>query len=554
MKIATKHALALSLLVFLMVVPAAVAAGGQSDVGIRATGEMDELVGTILTEGADALFANIDEAGQPLVIYGRAGVPTSVIDFSDPAFDNCIAFGVVSARGEIVKILAEQLGAASQGGGMLAPVPDSLVAQQFGGDQGFSEGPDLSFLLGDEFSILAALYLNVDSATAQQRMSALMSQMTSVFNYQFAYIYSIRIDQSTIPPDANITLPFDSLDVFLYQVLNPFSETAQSILDVLGQDGLGSSVDVSKFSEARSAAAGFLAVPDLAYLVDFVNSTFGGMAANGGFTTASAPDTASLLMQQLPPLEGPVAIGAIGYYDDQVLSSSDTSVGMASLIGATGSLTARPEGLSVVMMHVPESVNISSVLPQEENYTYFDNTTNIVVWNATHYGSVPDYKIYFGSTEFPPLITIERTFSPETTTPGGEVQVTVTVTNDGDQPVTDVAVSDWGIQDTYDTITVTGTRNATAATLNPGESVSYTYTVHFVNEGTYAFPPVVLQYEYAGRAYSKHIPEEGYTVTNPPANVLSQAISDGMPYTGAAVGLVALGAIVQIAKFAGRRD
>ena len=76
------------------------------------------------------------------------------------------------------------------------------------------------------------------------------------------------------------------------------------------------------------------------------------------------------------------------------------------------------------------------------------------------------------------------------------------------------------------------------------------YTVTFVNEGAYIFYPASVTYEYDNVTYSKDTHIDGYTVTSDLWGLLQNMIADGMPYTGIMIGVIGLGAIVNIGLMA----
>ena len=170
----------------------------------------------------------------------------------------------------------------------------------------------------------------------------------------------------------------------------------------------------------------------------------------------------------------------------------------------------------------------------------------MVFWNATAYTDQSDYSVYFNEGDFPPLVTVTRTFIPATTTPGGSTVVTVSVTNHGTEPIYNVTIDDDGFAATYTTTTVTGTTSASTAILTGGSQFNMTYTVTFANEGNYAFNAAEVTYQYGGETFSKSTYVDGYLVTADPIGLLSDMISAGWPYTGVVIGVVGLGAVVNI--------
>ena len=149
------------------------------------------------------------------------------------------------------------------------------------------------------------------------------------------------------------------------------------------------------------------------------------------------------------------------------------------------------------------------------------------------------------------MVTITRTFDPETALPGGSTVVTVTVTNDGTQPIYNVTALDDTLAARYpSSVVVTGDTSETSALLAGGSSMTFSYTVTFAYEGVYSFAPATLEYDYDGTTFIKNTHVDGYTVSPDPIGLLQDMFMDGMPFTAAMGGAVALGAIVNIALMA----
>ena len=544
MNIRYKHAFGLLLLVFLVAAPMFVAANPAFT---PAEGpDMDQIMEQLIGEGAEAIAASIDPNGEPLVLYGRLGVPEDIIPLSDPMFDGCIALGMLGLDGDMLPYLMDIFGVDMGGSSSMFFGGGDYSALQFDGGSG---GPDLIEMLGTEFRILATVYLDLPEGVAAQRMGSVLSSLTGSFGFGFSEIFTLRIDKSMFE---NETLPFDSLDVFIYGINADYASTFDAVLSVLGTGGFSGMIDRNKFINAKSAAAGLIAVPDMTELMSFIENMGGG---DGGFIPASDESFLGKMAQQMPfNVSGSLSIGAVAYVGDQVVSSTTTEIGIASLIGAKGDLTPMSSGTSVVLMKMPSSSNITYVTPYADNYTMLDTNSSFVLWNATHFGTQSDYVVHFDSDEFPPMISIERTFSPESTTPGGTVTVTVTVTNEGDSPITNLVLVDNSTASTYTTVAISGETIKTAPSLAPGDSLSMTYEVTFQNEGTYRFDSAILTYDYNSRTFSKSTPVDGYTVTQSIGGSFAQMIGDGWPYSGGIIALIAIVGVVQIVKLVKQRD
>ncbi|MFW9961245.1 MAG: hypothetical protein ACFFDV_09510 [Candidatus Thorarchaeota archaeon] len=538
MKLKYTHAFALIALISLLAAPGIAAANSGGVVVAQDIGE--EFLFGLLENGAEVVFTSIGSQGEPAVIYGQLGIPSGELALTDPMYDDCMLMALVSTQGELLDYLLDLVGAGlfnfSDGGG-------GLSALQFG-EGGFDVNSILA-MLGTDFNLLINIFVNAEEADAQSNMAAIKVHLNTYFDFVFTDILDLRIDESFFPPESGITLPFESLHIFISQVVNTFEEAVTSVFSVMDDSGFLGAIDISKFTEARASGAGLVAIPDLAALQELI----------GGFGGEPTPSATSFLLSQVPELSGPLAVAFAGYIGDQVLSTSDTQLNIfEDLLGKAPSdtITGIDGGQSLVACIMPEGVNITSYAPEDEalNRTFYDNATNIVFWNATYYPNQPDYTINFVEDSFPPLITIIRVFNLATVTVGGSVDVTVAVHNEGTETITNVSVVDDSIGATYESVDVTGTTSTSTTSLTAGSWLNFTYTVTFQYEGGYAFAPAMMQYDYNGTIYHKQTHIDGYTVSADPVNLLIQMFNDGMPFTGIAVGLVGLGAIVNIVMMA----
>ncbi|MCK5302388.1 MAG: DUF11 domain-containing protein, partial [Candidatus Thorarchaeota archaeon] len=516
MHVDKKYAIAFLLFAFLILPMAA------SAYPVMAQDGPEEIIGLLLTEGAEVLVANIDENGAPAVIYAQLGSPVDALDLEAEMYDNCLALAVIATRGELLDYVFSLIGEEFLGGG-----EPGFMLSQF--EEGFTPEAILD-LLGSDFSLLISAYYNLDEAVAIGKMGQVLANLANpaVFGFSFADIIHLRIDEDFFGEGFDVTLPFEALDVFMYQVTNPFADALNAVLGGLDDSGILGNIDPGIFLAERGAAAGLLAIPDMGDLIELFNSTMGG----GGFSLAAE----SFFPSQFEMIDGSIAVAAAGYIGEQILTYGDTDLSIGSLVGATGSFSPMDDGLSIVMAIMPEGSNITGVSPDVEGLTMYESGSNLVMWNATGLGEVSDYIIEFESDDFPPDVVIERAFSPGSTVPGGSVEVTVTVTNNGTVPIENIVIVDNGVEAIYSTVDVVGTTSDTVLTLAGGASASITYTVTFENEGKYTFPNAELTYEFNARAYNKNTVADGYSVVADPAQLLSQMVLDGMPYSGAILG------------------
>jgi hypothetical protein len=535
MKLNNMHAFALILLISLLAAPGVAAANSGGAIIAQDSGE--EILFGLLENGAEIVFTAIGPGGEPAVVYGQIGIPSAELGLTDPMYEDCMLMALISTQGELLDYILDLVGSGlfntSDGGG-------GLSALQFG-DGGFDVNSILD-MLGTDFNLLINVFVNAEAAAAQTNMAAIKAHLNLQFGFVFSDLLNLRIDQSFFPPEMNVTLPFDSIDLFISQVTNSFEDAVNSVFSVMDDSGFLGAIDTTVFTEARASGAGLVAIPDLSALAELI----------GGFGGETPPTATSFLLSQMPDLSGPLAVAFAGYIGDQVLSTSSTELNIfEDLLGKSPATTINgiDGGQSLVVCLMPEDVNVTSYSPEDEalNRTYYDSGSNMIFWNATYYSDQPDYTISFVEDTFPPLVSIIRVFSPDTTIPGGSAQVTVAIHNEGDVAIANVSVVDESIATTYASVAVTGTTSASSVSIPANGWLNFTYSVTFQNEGGYAFAPALMHYDFNNMTYYKQTHTDGYTVSADPIGLLSQMFFDGMPFTGIAVGVIGLGAILNIA-------
>lgn len=544
MKLNKKHAFVILAIGFLFSIPAVTASNSGSMIIAQ---DFDEnTIFGLLENGAEVVFTAIDDQGAPAVVYGQLGVPDEQLALDDPMYEGCIVMALIATQGELIDYVLDLVGNELFD---LTGDGEDFMAQQIG--EGGFDASSILDMLGTDFSLLINVFFDLTDAQAQTQMSAIRSHLATGFDFSFAELLDLRIDEEFISElvGETVDLPFEGINIFIYQVTNPFADAVNSVLNVMDQTGFIQAIDRTVFTEARASGAGLLAVPDMGDLMDLIE---GFMGDDGGGTVTPS----SFLLSQMPDLDGPLAIAAAGYIGDQILSTNSDELNIfEDLLGKapTSVVNGLSSGQSIVAALVPENMNVTSYSPEDEalGWTFHDENSSILFWNATAYSDVPDYTISFEAGDFPPLVSITRTFDPETTIPGGSTQVTVTVTNDGTVPIYGVNATDDSIAATYPTsVDVTGPTSGSEAILAGGASMTFTYTVTFDYEGVYAFAPASLEYSHDGNDYAKSTHVDGYTVSADPIGLLQDMFMDGMPFTALMGGGVALGAIVNIALMA----
>ena len=544
MKLNYKHAILIVMMAVLISTPVVAASNAGNTVVAQDTGS--DFFTTLLQNGAEVVYSSIDSEGVPTVVYGQLGVPSARLGLEDPSnmYDGCVAMALIATQGELLNYIMDFVGGGlfnttGAGNGEFIPAQDSGTPFDMN---------SIMDMLGSNFTLLINVFVNLSDADAHTNMAEIRTYLHNQYQFSFSELLDLRIDESTFPSDMNINLPFSGVNLFIYKVTDEFNTAVDKILGVMDQGGFLQSIDSSVFMNAPASGAGLLAIPDMAELTDLINGF-------GGFSNSTSFSPGQFLISQVPDMQGPLAIVAAGYIGDQVLSTTSNQIKIFQDLlgkGAVDTVTGLTTGQSIVACVLPQDVNITSYSPEDEalNQTYYDNTTGTVFWNATYYNSEPDYIINFDPGAFPPKVTIDRSFSPKTVKPGGTVDVSVVVHNDGLDPVQNVSLADLGIGSIYSDLTIEGSQSTTALTLPADGYLTISYTVTFPNEGGYLFPKATLSYNYNNETHSKTTHIDGYTVSPDPLGLLMQLITDGMPYTGIAIGVIGLGAIVNIGLMA----
>ncbi|MFW9849207.1 MAG: hypothetical protein ACFFF4_08700, partial [Candidatus Thorarchaeota archaeon] len=230
--------------------------------------DINSLLESLLTNGAEVMLANIDDQGVPGVIYGQLGIPSSALAFDNEMYDGCIAMALISTHGEFLEMILDLLAGGDLFGGD-------------GGGGGFALAQDGGFdpnqileMLGTEFSLLITVFINVPETDSLSRMTSIQNHLTSQFGFSFLDILNLRIDQSLFE-GSDITLPFDSIDLYIRQETHDFTSAVNSMFSVMNQGGFLAGIDKTKITNAPASAGGLLAIPDMADIVELIN-TFGG--------------------------------------------------------------------------------------------------------------------------------------------------------------------------------------------------------------------------------------------------------------------------------------
>jgi hypothetical protein len=251
MKLNYKHAFVIIAMAFLFASPAIAAANAGEVVVAQEIGE--DFFFNLLDNGAEIVFASIDAQGAPAVVYGQLGIPATALglDQTGPGqmYEGCVAMVLLATQGELLDYIIDLIGGPLLN---LTGDPEEMGALQFG-EGGFDVNSILD-MIGTDFSLLINIYFDLTEAEAQANMGAVRNHLHSQFEFSFADLLNLRIDESFFPPEMEVTLPFESIDIFIYQITNSFEVAVDSVLGVMGPNS-GSPQGTGCEGESRSTNA-----------------------------------------------------------------------------------------------------------------------------------------------------------------------------------------------------------------------------------------------------------------------------------------------------------
>jgi hypothetical protein len=403
-------------------------------------------------------------------------------------------------------------------------------------------------LLPPTFAVM--VYAGVPKPDAESRASTFSSAFSSAYGVSLQKIAAFGMTQSF---NDLSQVPFT---IILYQSPSTFSDVAGIYMDqYVGHGGFAELVDEASrngrlIPHANSNSADgsliFTGMVDLAPLSEFL--PFGEIPEN--FTDIVTP-----------LLEGPVGVsGGFSYFNHGYTKvGGKNMLDLLSLLGAEKTPLFSPDATSSLMiLMAPNStdtggpdeganVKITTTLPlgQVEYDLIYHPPPEFI--GQVHLGKPGEqlggqsFQVEIEGVALPLNARITKNVSPETTSPNGVVQVTVTVKNDDSKAMTDVLVDDGMTISGYPTSAsvVSGSTSMTVGSVTPGESKSLTYGIRLGEAGAYTLKPASLTYSYAGKVFEDNSNQPEARVERPNALFLAFGIAVNT-WSLAADGLTAL--------------
>jgi len=165
---------------------------------------------------------------------------------------------------------------------------------------------------------------------------------------------------------------------------------------------------------------------------------------------------------------------------------------LKDILGFNEKITSNIPNGSVIVLSLPESLNITSLNIEPADARIIDNTVMLLVNSSDAYD---DLKVSF-EARFPPSVTVTKDVQPSIASVEGVVSITIEVRNLGNVPVTNVEVNDEDALNVYSsTLTViSGSPKASWGLLSGNESKVMTYSVKLGANGKYTLKPAEVSY------------------------------------------------------------
>jgi len=387
-------------------------------------------------------------------------------------------------------------------------------------------------LLPPTFAVM--VYAGVPKPDAESRANTFSSAFSSAYGVSLQKLAAFGMTQSF---NDTAQVPFT---IILYQSPSTFSDVAGIYMNqYVGHGGFADLVDKASrngrlipYANLDSADGSliFTGMVDITPLSEFL--PFGEIPEN--YTDIVTP-----------LLEGPVGVsGGFSYFNHGYTKvGGKDMLDLLSLLGAEKTPSFSPDAASSLMiLMAPNStdtggpdeganVKITTTLPlgQAEYDLIYDILS---MFGQVHLGRPGEqlggqsFQVEIEGVALPLNVRVTKNVSPETTSPNGVVQVTVTVKNDDSKAMTDVLVDDGMTISDYPTSAsvVSGSTSMTVGSVAPGESKSLTYGVRLGEAGAYTLKPASLTYSYAGKVFEDNSNQPEARVERPNALFLTFGI------------------------------
>jgi hypothetical protein len=357
-------------------------------------------------------------------------------------------------------------------------------------------------------TLMVVAYVDVNPEETAQRSEGVSSAFDDLYGVDLQQFMSF--DPSTMA--GNMSLP--DINLVVYQSTAELDALADSYLDYFEDFGglaelMREATDNGRLIPGSS--------PELAqgsmFLTGFINMD----------TVASyfpMDDVLENVTEFLPPIfEGVLSFsGGASYWERGFVSEGEMqAMDIIALLGVEESVEfSEDSDMSIMLLTMPFSndtegakAKLTTSLPLDDpRYDLINSSLyELGLLNTVAPGESIDeasFQLQVSDLTLPLNVRVTREISSVSVFPNDDVRVTVTVSNDDEEPMTEVFLTDHSAASGYvfGTWVVSGSTSDSWEIIGPGQSRSLSYDLHLGPSGTYTLSPVGVVYEHGGMAFT----------------------------------------------------
>ncbi len=389
-----------------------------------------------------------------------------------------------------------------------------------------TEGFDVSSLFNlVPPTALIMVYVDVPSEVAAERAGCISPAFSDAFGIRLSQL--IALSPPLAEEDDDET---PQISVVVYQSPDELRDLAEAYLNLFGVErgGLAEVVEEAYRNGRLIPGENSESADGAIMFAGFIN-----LAALGRYMPLEELDRLNVSSLILPSFDAPLGFsGCLLYWERGVESPPNAhSFDLLRLLGVEPPVSFSSDAnLSNLLIVAPNQtleegqvvkLVTTAHLTDPGFEEIFQELAQRVALTVASPGSLLD-RSYFGvtfSALLPLDVQVSKEVTPPTASTNGEVQVTVTVKNNDNYPMEEVAVDDGetvlGYQMSAEI--VSGSTKETWWVLEPGESRTLTYTVRLGSGGVYTLRPATVHYLYEDEAFDETSSPAEARVSHPSA-------------------------------------
>ncbi|KON30307.1 hypothetical protein AC482_04245 [miscellaneous Crenarchaeota group-15 archaeon DG-45] len=373
---------------------------------------------------------------------------------------------------------------------------------------------------------LVVVYLDVPSELAEEKAEAISSAFSDAFGIGLRRMIAL----SPPLPESDGAERAPLVSIVVYEAPDELADLSEAFIDLLPADR-GGLVELMEEAHERGRLTPGVASgsPDCAAMfTGFVN-----LATLGEYLPLEELDRLNVSRLILPSIDAPLGLtGAVSYWKRGIQSPPGAhTFDMLRLLGVESPVSFSSDADMSNVFMIATNLTLGAGMDKGDYAVTLTTTTPLTeaVQGVAQWMTVtelppgalvdPSHFRIDLSGVMPLNVAVSKQASPMEASRNGEVQVTVTVRNDDDHQMMEVALDDGDALLGYPTSTsvASGSTGAAWAVIHPGESKSLTYTVKLGSSGVYTLRPAAVRYVHGGKAFSQDSNPAEVRVSRPSA-------------------------------------